>query len=69
MHHPITIAKIKNQPQNRTFFGNAGFHGDRSYYVNEARMELTVKMEVDGMKRQATYRIEWDGGIGELLAH
>lgn len=61
-----TIATIRKHPLNKTFFKNASFHGDTSYAYNDARRELTVKMQVDGMKRSATWRVGTDGQILEL---
>lgn len=65
----MTIATLKNNGANTIFFKNASFHGDVAYYFNEARMELTVTMQIDGVKRKATWRVTQHGVISDLLRH
>lgn len=64
-----TVQTLKNNGYNTLFFKNASFHGDTKYVYNDARKELTVYMQVDGMKRKATWRVSDRGEITDLLSH
>lgn len=65
----MTLATLKNNGLNTMFFRSASFHGDIKYVYNDARKELTVHMQVDGMKRKAVWKVSTRGEITELLSH
>lgn len=65
----MTLATLKNNGLNTVFFRNSSFFGDTKYVYNDARKELTVHMQVDGMKRKSTWRVSTNGEITDLLSH
>lgn len=63
----ITLSTIIHHPLNKTFFDNAHLHGDEGYHFNAARRELTVKMRLGHLEREATWRVSTDGEILEVI--
>lgn len=63
-----TITELKNNYNNKIFFGNARFHGDYKYDINSKDKILTVYCKgFENAKRIVKYRIEDDGTIGDAI--
>jgi hypothetical protein len=70
MTKTITLADIRHDSTNKVFFGNAGMFEDKSYTYNDARKELTVICDVEGLgKNRSVWSVNQWGTIGDRISH